>query len=510
MSGAKNCPETPRQRMIGMMYLVLTAMLALNVSSEILNGFTMVDNSLHTTIESSQIRNDKLYSDFNYLYSQNQQKVKVWLDTAMIVKKQSDELYNYIEEFKRNIVKIADKEKADPNSRIIIGRDNLDASGEYAILKGNGKILKKKINDYSDFLVGLSRYSKEKQEMYKTMFATNSYKSLETKEVKSWEYAIFEMMPVAAVVTILTKYQSDIRSSEAEMVQYLKLRTDEKDQRVNKFEAMVIPNSKFVFKGEKYSAKIILAAIDTTKVPSINVNGSAIKVDKNGVGTYEFVAGGKLGPNKFSGSISLEGVAKPFAFTSDYVVNEPSVNISNMDLNVLYKGSDHNFTVTVPNVAPENVQIKVDGATYDNKGKGKYIIKATRDGNVTINVLAKIGEKMMSVGSEVFRVKKLPPPTTYIQDSKGDESMGGLMSLDQLRGASIIASYGPDALIQAKFRVTSFTMMVDGLAPANCGTKLDLNFLKKLSRGKTLIISNVVAVGPDGNPQNISSLVIRL
>jgi len=87
MSVAKNCPETPRQKMIGMMYLVLTAMLALNVSSEILNGFTMVDNSLHSTIESSDIRNSFLYEDFNYLYKENPAKVGEWLEKAKQIKK---------------------------------------------------------------------------------------------------------------------------------------------------------------------------------------------------------------------------------------------------------------------------------------------------------------------------------------------------------------------------------------------------------------------------------------
>ena len=93
MSGAKNCPETPRQKMIGMMYLVLTAMLALNVSSEILNGFTMVDNSLHSTIESSDMRNDDLYKDFEYIYKENPEKVGEWLNKANQIKKQSDELF---------------------------------------------------------------------------------------------------------------------------------------------------------------------------------------------------------------------------------------------------------------------------------------------------------------------------------------------------------------------------------------------------------------------------------
>ena len=107
MSGAKNCTETPRQRMIGMMYLVLTAMLALNVSSEILNGFTMVDNSLHKTIESAELRNKSLYADFQSLYDKNPKKVKEWLDEANRVKQKSNELYKFIENFKVQIVRLA-------------------------------------------------------------------------------------------------------------------------------------------------------------------------------------------------------------------------------------------------------------------------------------------------------------------------------------------------------------------------------------------------------------------
>ena len=99
MGGAKNCPETPRQRMIGMMYLVLTAMLALNVSADILNGFSMVDKSLRTTIKASDVRSNALYDDFQYLYSQNPVKVKEWLDKASMVKVKSDSLYNYIQNY---------------------------------------------------------------------------------------------------------------------------------------------------------------------------------------------------------------------------------------------------------------------------------------------------------------------------------------------------------------------------------------------------------------------------
>jgi gliding motility-associated protein GldM len=169
MSGAKNCPETPRQKMIGMMYLVLTAMLALNVSSEILNGFSMVDESLHTTISSAEQRNSALYDDFKDLFDKNPTKVKEWLDLAMVVKKKSDDLFNYIEDFKVQIVRMTDKKDANDSAfvRDIKGKDNLDKAGEYALVKGNGIILKQKIEEYRNFLVGLSSANPSKQKIYK-------------------------------------------------------------------------------------------------------------------------------------------------------------------------------------------------------------------------------------------------------------------------------------------------------------------------------------------------------
>jgi len=155
MSGAKNCPETPRQKMIGMMYLVLTAMLALNVSSEILNGFTMVDNSLHKTIESAELRNISLYADFQSLNEKNPEKVKAWLDKALLVKKKSDGLYNFIQNFKVQIVRLADNKEANDSAYVkqINAKDNLDKAAIYGRLNGNGRNLKLQIDNYRKYLV---------------------------------------------------------------------------------------------------------------------------------------------------------------------------------------------------------------------------------------------------------------------------------------------------------------------------------------------------------------------
>ena len=112
MSGATNCPETPRQKMIGMMYLVLTAMLALNVSAAILNGYTQVDDSLHATIDTMQDSNAETYATFKAALDKNPEKTQEWYDKAMEVKRVSEEFFIYVQEFKDAMVLLADGKNA--------------------------------------------------------------------------------------------------------------------------------------------------------------------------------------------------------------------------------------------------------------------------------------------------------------------------------------------------------------------------------------------------------------
>ncbi|MDO9154900.1 MAG: gliding motility protein GldM [Paludibacter sp.] len=499
MSGAKNCPETPRQRMIGMMYLVLTAMLALNVSSEVLNGFTLVDNSLHTTIESSEMRNQSQYTEFQDLHKQNPQKVKEWLDKALTVKKNSDELYSYIENFKFQIIKLADKSKADPKARTINSKDNLDSPGTYAIAQENGKILKSKIDDYRNLMLSFSADNPQKQEIYNTVFYTGN-----TKTGHTWQSSLFEMMPVSAVVTILTKYQSDIRTTEAEMVQHLKSQTDVSDFRVNKITALVVPISRYIIRGGKYSAQIVLSAVDSTKRPEYFIGNTPLR---NGL--YDVICG-KTGSFNYSGSIKLagnDGTVRSYPFSSDYIVGEPSATISNEDLNVVYRGIDNKFSISVPGVASDNVSIRVNGGTFTKSGSGKYVIRPTQDGEILISVFGKIDGKDLQMGGGTYRVKYLPDPKSFLQytDAGGVQRQifeGNVTKkILSSSGASIVASYGQDELIKANFTVTSFTMQTTFGMINNNGAKLNarqLSDIERLEGGDDITFKNIKAVGPDG------------
>lgn len=485
------------------MYLVLTAMLALNVSSDILNGFTLVDNSLHTSIETAEKRNAALYADFEELNRKNPAKIAEWLKQANEIKVHSNELFNYIENFKVEILKIADKEDADPKARTIKARDNLDAAGIYAINGGHGEVLKTKIDEFANILIKYYEGNPEKQQQIKNNFSTERI-AID----KTWISSMFELMPVAAVVTMLTKYQNDIRTAEADLIQFLRSQTDASDFRVNKIEALVIPESRFVFTGSKYRARIVLSAIDSTIVPEFLVGGS--KIPK---GLYETTAT-SVGMKNFAGEIRLQGndgVMRRYPFKSEYMVSQPTATISNSDLNVVYRGIVNNFSVSVPGVAPENIVLSVDGGKSVQRGAGRYEITTMSEGEITISVAARIEKDIKPMGSSKFRIKRLPKPTAFLVDKSGNQRQNATMSPDELREHVLQASYGKDELIKANFQIVSFTMIADGFPVRNIeGSRLDQAFISRLTKGKTLILSNIVARGPDGYNQNLGVMFVRL
>ena len=514
MGGAKNCPETPRQKMIGMMYLVLTAMLALNVSSEVLQGFALVDRSLRTTIESTEVRTQNLYDSFKLDSELNPEKVKEWLDKALDLKEQSDSMYNYIQNFKFQMVKLADKDDADPNTVDIKAKENLDVTGQYALVQGHGAELKQKLEDYRQYLIDLTGTDVAKRKAIENVFDVES-----SSPGKTWEQGMFEMMPLSAAVTLLTKYQSDIRAAEVDMIQYLRSQTDASDFRVNKIQALIVPNSSYVMKGSKYSAQIVLSAVDSTARPRIYIDGQLIDED----GLYERAAT-STGTFKYSGMIRLpipgakdSTETNDWPFEGEYVVGEPSATISNEDLNVVYRGIDNKFSISVPGVVADDMEVRAAGATVKKVSGGRYIINPTQDEDINIIVSAKMDGKSVQMGSMKYRVKYIPDPKSFAQyrDAGGvvRQIQEGRLTKDILRSNdfAIVASYGEDELIQANFEVTSFTMTtVYGSVDAQ-GSKLtrrQLDDINRLERNDVITFKNIKAKGPDGKIRSLSLLQV--
>ena len=521
MGGAKNCPETPRQKMIGMMYLVLTAMLALNVSADILNGFTLVDNSLHGSIAASTKRNDKLYRDFQAANADNPEKTREWYAKALEVRLRADSLYNYVQDFKEHIVILADGKKAvdarkaageDPTIHIE-GNSDTNVTGQYAIMEGNGTVLRDMVAYYRDYAAELAENDAELREAIMKSLATDRGWNSHEKDSCDWEVAVFDNMPVGASITILTKMQNDIRATEAQLIQYLMDQTDAGDLRVNKLSAYVIPNSNYVIRGGKYSAQIILAAVDSTQRPEYYVEGQRI----NDRGLYEVVTT-SIGLKKLSGQIAYmdpaTGEMKRLPFQTEYSVGEPSVTISNNDLNIMYRGYDNKFSISVPGMSNDKIQVTVTGATA-RQDNGVWIIKPGESAKVVnISVMAELDGKMQSMGTRAYSVKTLPPPSAFFS-SRDREYPDGPIAASALmhQSGTLVASYGPDGLLNLPFQVIGFKAIINGATTDSKGnkfTKDQLDRISKLKRGNMIILQDIQAKSQGGEVLRLKPLILTL
>lgn len=521
MGGAKNCPETPRQKMIGMMYLVLTAMLALNVSTDILNGFRLVDDSLHYTLDVTSERNKELMEEFRLAAEQNEKKNGEWYEKAKTLQAKSDSLYNYLEEFKYNIAVLADgkafaeemAKNPGQSTKVsnISARDQLDVTAQYAINEGHGAVLKRMFENYRDYLIELTGGEKEKE--YKQIFSTEGGKTADGAPM-SWEQTIFEGMPVGASVTILSKFQLDVRTAENDMIEYLREQTDAADLRVNKMEVFVVPNSRYVIRGGKYTAKIVLAAIDSTARPNYYIEGS--KINDNGI--YEVVASG-IGLRKYRGELVLPSQNDDeedlrFPFEGEYSVGEPSVTVSNVELNVMYRDYENKFSISVPGVSNDKVKVSVNGATASQR-EGMWFIKPTGSAKeVTIAVSAELDGHVQPMGNLTYRVKELPKPGAYFKSGASEYNEGKIARNALLSPqGTVIASYGQDGLLDLKFTITSFqlqTSMGYSQSAGNKFSKAQLDQLGKLKPGAMVNIVDIRAKGPEGKEIRLQGIPLQL
>ena len=501
----KKRPVSPRQKMINLMYIVLLAMLALNVSTEVLQGFAVVQESLDRTTNNASKENAAIYNDFRDQMLRNPEKARVWYEKATEVRNMSDSLYNFAETLKLAIVKEADG--ADGNLKNIQNTDNIDAAGTVMLapLTGKGKKLFNAINSYRERILGFVTDPRQ-YAIIKSNLSTNVPKG-KNYLGKNWQEYMFEDMPVAAAVTLLSKLQNDVRYAEGEVLHSLEANIGLKDIRVNKLEAFVVPEKTTLYPGERFNANIVMAAVDTTSQPDIYFNGSRVNT-KNG--QYSFMAGG-VGEHQFGGYILMRnsrGDVLRRNFLQKYnVIPVPGGATVAADLmNMLYAGYDNPISVGVPGVPQNAVSVSMTGGRLISKGPGKYVaVPAAVGHDVTFRITARDGKMTRTFPPFTFRVRKLPNPTPYI--TIGDDRFkGGNMAKASLMGARHLKAAIDDGILDIQFRVTGFsTVFYDNMGNAVQMASQGGEFtdrmrdqFRRLSRGRRFYITEVHAIGPDG------------
>ncbi len=506
-------PVSPRQKMINLMYVVLMAMLALNVSNEVLNGFAIVQESLNRTTENAAQENLAIYQDFEEQMAANPQKVKEWYEKAMQVKEMSESLYGLAAELKLAIAQEADGKKANPDS--LQNKEDLEAANQIMLApgRGRGEELKKAIETYRDGILNMVTDSIKKQHIASDL-TTNVPSGILGK---NWQEYMFEAMPAVAAVTMLTKLQNDVRNAEKEVLHTLVQNIDVKDIRVNALDAFVIPNSQTIVQGDRFSAHIVMAAIDTTQVPELYIGGKKMDLPGN---IYETVCS-RTGDFTLSGYIqTINGNGDPIRrdFEQKYTVVEPSATVSADLTRMLYKGYPNPISVSVPGVPLNKIQATMTNGTLTASGPGKYIANPSVIGQeAVITVTSTNTGRPQTMGSFSFKVRKLPDPTPYIdiKDEQGNPSRfkGGNMYKASLVGAESIGAAIDDGILDIGFRVISFqTVFFDNMGNAKPINSEGARFsaaqkdqIRKLSRGRRFYISGVTAVGPDGIERTLSA-----
>ena len=542
MSGGK---QSPRQKMIGMMYLVLTALLALNISKEIINAFITIDDGLKLTNANFDKKNEMTYMAFAKAYDLDKIKAKVPYENAMKAKKLSADLCTYITGIRGKMVglsagfdgssKVGDTlrltllEKPDDYdnpTNFMIGSDPADVTGE-------AKKLKETLIKYYENLEKLLPEKSQKNfaARIKPSIPTKEVYSAEHEKMISWEWYNFYHAPIVAAIAQMDRIINDVKNAEGDAVNELFASVNASDFKFDKLTAKVVAPTSYVFTGDHYTADVFVAAYNSTQNPVIylgefdsikpfkllsgTIDSTSVKV-VSGLGKYDVQASG-TGLQKWAGLIRVkkpDGAFESYPFKGEYMVAAPSAAVFLEKMNVFYIGVDNPITISAAGVAPSNLSPSLTGGTMRANGKaGSYIVNVTAGTEATLNIGAKLNGSNKSMGSFKFRIKRVPDPVAYVGSLKAD----GSMTKSELMGQAGVFAKMENFDFDLKFSVVSFVLSISingvfvekksmgpGITPE---MKTMMGGAKP---GNRVFFEQVTVKGPDGTLRKIPGVNIKV
>src|SRR6185436_16288009 len=337
-------PREPRQKMINMMYLVLTALLALNVSSEILNAFKTVNNSLEASNRVVNASTQEIMTSLQTKLSDpgTQDRAKIWYPHAQKTQQLTKDLYEYIQKFKDQILKEAGADYAKGDSSY--KDDNLDIATRIMVEHGGGKELYKRLDQFKKDILGLDPAIAQQ---FSASIPINLNKpKTQNKGNKSWEDAYFRMVPTVAALTILRKFQNDVKTTENKVVTYCHERVGKVELVYNNYKPLVGQNATVLLSGQKLEVRAGLAAFNNDKKPRVFINGAPIELDPDGLAVKEFpVTGSGKVPVRIEYT-DQDGKQQVVTKDVEYTVGQSSAAVQLDNMNVLFIGVDNPVTIS--------------------------------------------------------------------------------------------------------------------------------------------------------------------
>lgn len=497
MAGGK---LSPRQKMINLMYLVFIAMLAMNMSKEVLSAFGFMNEELTVSNQSTTAKNNAAYAGLDQKAIDQKEKFGPLKAKADIIKGLSEDLYVYLDTLKAKLTKgIEDKteyeamDKTDFLDEYFFSGDNLSTEGQEFL---------NKINSYRDSVNSVlgtdSKYANIVASV-NSRFTTDDVENKDGKKINWLKYK-YQGFPLVASMTSFTQFQANVRNTENDVLSSLlgvQLDLDSKLTTTN-YKGIVSLDKTAYFAGEKVTGQVVLGRYDANIVPSkVVLNGRDITGSaQNGQVNIDMPAG-NVGNRTIKGTITFmqDGKQEDIPFESEYsVIALPNDAIVSADkMNVVYRGLDNPISISVPGVADRDIKPTLTGnSKMTRTGLGKYMLSPGSGNEVTINVTAKVGNKTINTPKK-FRIKDIPAAAGSV---RGDFGVVG-MPKSSINNLEIKAEL-PDFVFDLQLDVLSFVVKVPGqLAVKVTGNRFSAKAKREIAkarRGDVITIFDIKAV----------------
>lgn len=495
-------PKEPRQKMINMMYIVLVALLALNVSAEILNAFKIVDKSLVSSSGQLSESNRKMHSSLNKKLAEEKyaERAKIWQPVARQASDLAEHLFQMIEQYKGDLRLAADAKTATDS---VYREDNLDAASRLFNSSGQGEALFNAVSLFKKQVLSLHPKLAEHFQFHFPLEVTGT--------AREWSYKNFNMVPAVAALTILSKLQNDIKTAENQVVSYCHEQLSAAEYIPDTYGAIVSQNSDYFMPGGTVKIKGSVGAYNKNSGTQVLVNGTPVTVNPNGVAELDLPVGatGTHSADVTIKYITQDGQPRTETQKITWNVGAPGAAAIMADkMNLLYIGVPNPITVAA-GVGEDKIEaVRPSQGNITKKATGKYEVNGlTTEGEMNITLVAE-GKS----NSFPFRVKMLPPPTAYV----------GTVKEGNMKVATFIAMQGvraelTDAPINAPYKVVSYEIATynKGVyqSASNTGGYWTGNaekIAKSVTPGTTVTISKILVQGPDGRPREPRNSVILL
>ena len=508
-----------RQKMINLMYLVFIAMMAMNMSKEVLSAFGLMEEKFGTSNASTTDRNEKLLAELVTKGAENPAEFKVPAARAQQVKIATDKFYDYLETLKADVIREG-KYKIDPKTGKLPfeSMDKTDILDEAWFtgdrLTKKGQEVMSKIDEYkkaiNDILSTDESY-RGQSESFNALFNTEKVSNKDGKKI-DWLNYHFQGFPAIASYTKLTAMQNDVKVTESDMLSLFLGNIVSEATTLNNYQAIVLADKSAFFAGEKFQGRVVIGKYANVPPTKLVVQGQEVDlskaIDSSGAASLDFNVG-NVGEHEISGEFTFieNGKELPIPIVANYVVvpRPKQATISADKMNVVYRGVANPMTISFAGVPDNKVQASGNGLAP--QGGGKYIMNPGKGKEVTINVTGTLDDGQKVTDQKTFRIKDIPAPTGEISGNLGNK----IIKLPK-RNFEIgtVGAKLQDFVFDLPIVVTSFKIKVPGQPTVNVtGTKMNAqakSAIKKARRGENVTIFDIKAKIQGNSKYNLKNV----